>query len=157
MSRLVTNNGAPPKKRKEETMAHPNEEFMRTTYDQFIKGGIGAVIELFSDDAVWHIGGRNRFSRDWHGKYGVNDFFRQLFDFTGGTFELEVRDVMAADEHVAVLTHERARQDGRMHDIDTVHVWRVRNQWWQRGQKEGVLLEFWRYPADPYADDEFFA
>ncbi len=138
-------------------MAHPNEEFMRSTYDEFIKGGIGAVIALFSDDAVWHIGGRNRFSRDWHGKYGVNDFFRELFDFTLGTFELEVRDVMAGDEHVAVLAHERARRDGKLHDLDTIHLWRVRNQWWQRGQKEGVLLEFWRYPADPYADDEFFA
>jgi ketosteroid isomerase-like protein len=138
-------------------MAHPNEDLARNAYDEFIKGGIGTVIELFDDGFVWHIGGRNRFSRDWRGKYGVSDFFRQLLDLTMGTFELEVREVMAADEHVAVLVHERARRDGKLHDIDTVHIWRVRNRWWERGSKEGSLLEFWRYPADTYADDAFFA
>ncbi len=139
-------------------MTHPNEELARNGYDEFIKGGIGAVIHRFADEFVWHIGGRNRFSRDWHGKYGVSDFFRQLLDFTQGTFELEVRDVLVSDEHAVVLVRERARRDGKLHDVDTVHLWRVQRRWWEWGQRgDGALAEFWRFPADPYADDEFFA
>jgi ketosteroid isomerase-like protein len=138
-------------------MAHPNEELARSAYDEFIKGGIGSVIHLFADDFIWHIGGRNRFSRDWHGKYGISDFFRQLMDFTLGTFEVEVRDVLVNDEHTVVLVRERGRRDHLVHDMNTVHLWRARERWWKRGDKGGMLLEFWRYPDDTYADDEFFA
>jgi ketosteroid isomerase-like protein len=93
-------------------MTHPNEELARSSYDEFIQGGIGMVIQLFDDNFVWHIGGRNRFSRDWRGKYGVSDFFRQLLDLTAGRFELEVGDVLVADEHVVVLARERASGTG---------------------------------------------
>ncbi len=138
-------------------MTHPNEELARNSYDEFIKGGIGTVIHLFADDVVWHIGGRNRFSRDWQGKYGVSDFFRQLFDLTMGTFEIEVQDILVSDEHAAVLVRERGRRNGKVHDMNSVHLWRVKNRWWERGEKEGMLAEFSRYPEDTYADDEFFA
>lgn len=138
-------------------MTHPNRELLSSAYDDFIKGGIGAVINQFDDGIRWHIGGRNRFSRDWNGKYEVSEFFRQLMDLTLGTFELEVHDVLASDEHAVVLVRERARRDGRVHDMNTVHVWMVRDRWSERGGRDGVLLEFWRYPEDTYADDEFFS
>jgi ketosteroid isomerase-like protein len=146
-----------PSDHKEKAMTHPNEELARTGYYEFTKGGIGTVIHLFADDFVWHIGGRNRFSRDWRGKYGVSDFFRQLMDFTLGTFDVEVRDVLVSDDHAAVLVRERARRDGTVHDMNTVHLWRVRDRWWERGEREGTFVEFWRYPSDTYADDQFFA
>jgi hypothetical protein len=44
-----------------------------------------------------------------------------------------------------------------IYQTNTVHLWRVRERWWERGHKENVLLEFWRYPEDTYADDEFYA
>ncbi len=87
----------------------------------------------------------------------MSDFFRQLMDFTMGTFDPDVLDVLASDEHCVVLVRERARQDGKVHDMNAVHLWRVNNRWWERGEKEGMLLEFWRYPANTYADDTFFA
>lgn len=137
-------------------MTHPNEELLRSAYDEFIKGGIGAVINLFDDDFRWHIGGRNRFSREWRGKYEVSDFFRQLMDLTLGTFELEVQDVLASEDHAAVLVRERARRDGRIHDMNAVHLWRIHDNWAERG-RNSALVEFWRYPEDSYADDEFFS
>lgn len=126
-----------------------NVAFLAEVYDRFIKGGIGAIIHLIDDDVVWHIQGRRSpLARDWHGKYGVNDFFRQLFDMCLGTFELEVGDVLAGGERGVVFVHERARRDGRVYEVDTVHVWRIRN---------GMLTEFWRYVPDLYADDDFWS
>lgn len=127
----------------------PSVSFLADVYDQFIKGGIGSVIHLWRDDAVWHIQGRNGpLARDWEGKYGVNDFFRQLLDMCGGTFELEVRDIFANRERGVVFAHERARRDGRGYEVDSVHVWRI---------EDGMLAEFWRYVPDIDLDDEFWS
>ncbi len=127
----------------------PNVAFLADVYDQFVKGGIGAIIHLWGDDAVWHIQGRNGpLARDWHGKYGVNDFFRQLLDMCLGTFELEVRDILANRERAVVFVHERARRDGVLYEVDTVHVWRI---------VDGTLAEFWRYAPDIDRDDEFWS
>ncbi len=128
---------------------HPSVTFLADVYDQFIKGGIGSIIHLWRDDAVWHIQGRQSpLARDWHGKYGVNDFFRQLLDMCDGTFELEVRDILANTERGAVFAHERARRDGRVYEVDTVHIWRI---------NDGMLAEFWRYVPNIDADDEFWS
>jgi ketosteroid isomerase-like protein len=125
------------------------ETFLRETYDQFIKGGIGAIIDRFDDDCVWHITGRSSpLARDWQGKYGVNDFFRQLMDMSGGTFELSLHDVHERGNLGIAFVHERARRDKKNHDMDTVHVWQVRG---------GVVTEFWRWSPDTQADDDFWA
>lgn len=129
--------------------AHSNEHFVREAYDQFRKGGVGAVIHLFHDDIVWHVGGRNLLSRDWRGKYEVNDFFRQLMDLTLGSFEIvEVEDVLASDNRAAVLVRERARRNGRKLEMNAVHLWQLSN---------GIFTEFRRLPEDTYQDDEFWA
>ncbi len=129
-------------------MAHPNDELLRNGYDDFIKGGVGAIIELFADDCVWHIGGRNALAGNYEGKYGANDFFRKLMDITEGTFELEYDDVMASDQGGAALCRERARRAGRTYETNTVHLWRIR---------DGKFTYFSRYPEDTYADDEFYS
>jgi ketosteroid isomerase-like protein len=130
-------------------MANPNETLLRDSYDQFIKGGIGAVIHLWDDNGVFHIFGRKSpLAKDWHGKYGISDFFRQMLDMCAGSFELEVIDVLASDERGVVFVHERARRDGRIYEVDTVHVWRLRN---------GMFTEFWRYVPDLYADEDFWS
>lgn len=80
-------------------------------YDQFIKGGAGAVVQLWDDDGVFHVFGRKTpLAKDWHGKLGFTDFFRQLLDLCEGRFELEVVDVLANDDRAVVFVHERARR-----------------------------------------------
>jgi ketosteroid isomerase-like protein len=125
-----------------------DRDFVRQAYDDFTKGGIGAVINLFADDVVWHIGGRSRLSGDYKGKYEVHRFFGELVELSEGTFELAVRDVLVSDERAAVLCTERARRNGRWQEMNTVHVWRLRDR---------TFTEFWRYPDDTYADDEFWS
>ncbi len=131
-----------------ETMAHPNEELLRNGYDDFIKGGVGAVIDLFADDCVWHVGGRNPLAGDYKGKYGVSEFFQKLMEITEGSFELEYDDVMVSDQGGTVLCRERARRAGRNYETNTVQVWRIR---------DGKVTEWRRYPDDTYADDEFYS
>ncbi len=124
-------------------------EFLTDSYDQFIKGGIGAIIDRFDDDCVWHITGRTSpLAGDWQGKYGVNDFFRQLMDMSDGSFELSVQEVIERGNLGIAFVHEKARRNNRTHEVDPVHVWQLR---------DGVITEFWRCSPDTQADDDFWS
>jgi len=56
---------------------HPNAELFRRGYGAFQSGDLETVRTLFADDIVWHIGGRNHFSRDYVGADGSPGYFRQ--------------------------------------------------------------------------------
>ncbi len=129
--------------------ATSNEEFLRETYDLFIKGGIGAIIDRFDDNCVWHIFGRKTpLAGDWKGKFGVTEFFRDLVEMTEGTFRLELRDVVAGEDRSVAFVHERSRRNNETYEMDTVHVWRIRDR---------KFTEYWRYSPDMYRDDEFYS
>lgn len=129
-------------------MGRLNQQEVRAAYDEFISGGVGSVIHLFADDILWHIGGRNRLTGDYKGKYEVNRFFFDLIELTEGSFVLEVDDVLGSDEHAVVLVRERARRNGVVHDMNAVHLWRLRDV---------QFTEFRRLPQDTYRDDEFWS
>ena len=61
-------------------------------------------------------------------------------ELTGGTFRLEVHDVMGSDRHAAALVHETAERDGRTLDASATHVIQVSN---------GKVTRFWGSTSDP--------
>ncbi len=126
------------------------QDFLNETYDLFIKGGIGSIIDRLDDNVVMHIfGDRSPLAGDWEGKYGANDFFRQLMDMSDGSFELSVGGVIEVGDQLGiVMVHERARRGGRTYEVDPVHVWQLRG---------GLATEFWRCSPDTRADDEFWS
>ena len=128
-------------------MAHPNEEVVRRGFEAFLSGDMGALNDLFADDIVWHAPGRNPLSGDHKGKEAVFETFRQLFEMTGGTFKVELHDILANDEHVIVLVHATAEREGKRLDDNGVQVFHV---------KDGKVAEQWLHPGDVYAGDEFF-
>ncbi len=128
-------------------MAHPNEELLRIGYEAVIADGITAVRDMFDDNIRWHVPGRHRVAGDYQGKRGVEDFWRKLMGESDGTFEMEVHDVLANDEHGVALIRDRGRPRGRPWENNSVHVWHFRN---------GKLTEFWRHPLNPYADDDLW-
>jgi ketosteroid isomerase-like protein len=128
-------------------MAHPNEEVIRRGFEAFSSGDMQALNELFADDIVWHAPGRNQLSGDHKGKEAVFETFRKLFELTGGTFKVELHDILANDEHVIVLARATAEREGRTLDDNGVQVFHL---------KDGKVTEQWLHPGDVYADDEFF-
>ena len=129
-------------------MAHPNEELLRRAYEAFGKGDIDTVLGAFDDDIVWHVPGRNTIAGDYKGKAEVTAFFGKILELSGGTFKLEVHDVLANDEHVIVLSRLTGERAGKRLDDNAVHTWHVEN---------GKATEFWGVSLDPYADDEFWS
>jgi ketosteroid isomerase-like protein len=129
-------------------MAHPNEELIRRGYDAFMAGDMDTLNEFFADNIVWHAPGRNQLSGDHRGKEQVFAVFAKLGELTGGTFRLEIHDVLADDEHAVVLARSMAERGGKRLDDNGVQVFHI---------QDGKITEQWLHPGDTYAGDEFFS
>jgi uncharacterized protein len=129
-------------------MAHSNEDLARRGYEAFIQGDMQGVSDLLSDDIVWHVGGRSPLAGDYRGKDEVLGFLAKTMELTGGTFRLEIHDVLANDEHVTALLVARAERDGKTLEDRQAHVLHV---------KDGKVTEYWGHPGDQYAIDEFLS
>ncbi len=129
-------------------MAHPNEELTRRGYAAFSSGDMDTLNELFADDLVWHVGGRSPLAGDYRGKDAVFGFFARTVEMSGGTFRLEVHDILANDEHVVALAAARGEREGKTLQDNSVQVLHV---------KDGKVTESWFHPGDAYATDEFWS
>lgn len=128
---------------------HPNAEVLLQGYAAFGKGDMDTVRQVLAEDIRWHSPGRNQLSGDYQGQDEVLALFGKIQQLAGGTFALDIHDVLASDEHVVVITDARAERDGRaLPDGRAVHVWHMR---------DGKATEFWAVPLDPYGTDEFWA
>ena len=128
-------------------MAHPNEELVRTGYEAFLGGDFAALNELFADDIEWHAPGRSQVSGDFRGKDEVFTQFAKVFELTGGTFQLQIHDVLGNDEHVVVLARATGQIGDRSLDDNSVQVFHI---------TDGKVTEQWLHPGDVYASDEFW-
>lgn len=129
-------------------MAHPNEELIRGGYEAFAKGDAADVLSRFAADIVWHVPGRSAIAGDYRGHEEVMGFFGKLQEMTGGTFSLELHDVLASDDHVVALVQASGERNGERHSFDAAHVWHVR---------DGKATEFWGLSTSQYDDDEFWS
>lgn len=126
---------------------HPNAELLRQGYEAFSRGDIEAVLAVFDEAIEWHVTGGS-LAGTYKGTQEVVGFFGQLLERSGGTFRLELHDLLANDEHAVVLLRERAERDDRVLNADAVHVWHVR---------AGKAVEFWGIPVDAGAFERFWA
>jgi uncharacterized protein len=128
-------------------MTHPNEDVVRRGYEAFAAGDVAAMTELLADDVVWHTPGRSSISGDQTGRDAVLQFFGKLAEDTGGTFKLDVHDIVGNDEHVVVLADLSAEKEGRSLSTHGVNIFHV---------KDGKITEAWGAADDQYAADEFW-
>jgi len=128
-------------------MAHPNEELVRRGYQAFGTGDMATLDELFADDIIWHVPGRNQLSGTYRGKQEVFGNFVKLAELTGGTFKLDIHTILADDEHAVVLVTATGEHDGKSLSDNSVQIFHI---------KDGKVTEQWLHPGDAYASDEFW-
>jgi ketosteroid isomerase-like protein len=127
---------------------HPNLDLMRRGYAAYSNGDMDTINQLFADDVVWHVAGRNPLSGDYTGKEAVFGFFGRLQELSDGTSTIEVHDLLADDEHGVAIVSESATRNGRTLEARTTHVLHL---------KDGKVTEFWDAHVDQYAADEFWS
>jgi hypothetical protein len=128
-------------------MAHPNEDLLRRGYEAFGSGDMDTVLAIFADDIVWHVGGSNQTSGDYHGHQEVMGFFGKLMELSGGTFHLDIHDILANDTHGVVLVTALGERDGQTLTAREANIWHL---------ADGKATEFWAFAEDQADIDEFF-
>ena len=98
---------------------HPNAARAREGFERFVQGDLPALLDLFADDAVWHVPGSMALSGAHHGRESIVAFLRRTAELTGGTYRVELLWTVADDGHlVAVYRARGSRPDGRELDVE---------------------------------------
>ena len=124
---------------------HPNAEVVMKAFQAFAEGDMAGMKELIADDAVWHGGGRNKWSGDYTGVDAILRLMTGIRD--EATFETRPHAILADDEHVVALIESTATRPGKTYEGQSVFIFHV---------DDGKMTESWSIPMDSYAVDEFW-
>lgn len=109
------------------------------------EGDWDTALAYLAEDIVFHIPGRSTFAGDQRGKDAAAEYIRTIRDhYRGGEIELELIDMLASEERVALLVRERFHGDGEPVEIRRANVYRVRDD---------AIVEISIYEADQYTVD----
>ena len=127
---------------------HPNVALLRKGYEAFARGDIAALTDMFAEDMVWHVPGNNLISGEHKGRDAVFAVFAKTMELTGGTFKIDLHDIVANDEHTVSLSRASASRQGKQLDLRGVDIYHIRN---------GKVTEWWSFVEDQRLDDEFWS
>jgi len=126
---------------------HANAELFRRGYAAFQAGDLDTVRSLLASDVVWHNPGHNHLSGDYTGVDAAIGLFLKFFEESGGTFKVEVHDVLANDDHGVALVTASASKGDSSFASRAAHVVHIR---------DGKLTESWFFGEDEAAADAFW-
>ena len=126
---------------------HSNVELTRRGYEAFAKGDLAALSELLAGNVIWHVQGVGPLSGTYNGRDETFGFFGRLAEETGGTFRLDVHDVLANDEHAVALRTLSASRGNKSIEVPVANVSHMR---------DGKVTEFWATTTDPQASIDFW-
>jgi ketosteroid isomerase-like protein len=83
--------------------------------------------QYFAEGLRYHVPGRSPVAGDYEGAAQVVEFSGRLFELSGGTFRVELHDVVANDQHAVALFNVRAERAGKKLAENTVLESHVRD------------------------------
>jgi uncharacterized protein len=120
---------------------------IRRAYQDFESGDLDLLRVVMGQDVVWHEPGRSSLAGDYKGPEAVLDFLGQLQARSGGTFKVEVLDVLSEPERAVVFQRETATRIGKALDAIAVVDFEIHHQ---------KITEVTVYHSDTYQFDEFW-
>ena len=127
---------------------HPNATLLKQGYEGFSKGDMAAITDLFAEDVVWHLFGRNQLAGVHRGRDAVFAIFAKTAELSGGTFKIDLHDVVANDDHAVAISTATGTREGRSLNSMATDVYHM---------KDGKVTEWWSFGEDDRASDEFWS
>ncbi len=127
---------------------HANAARVRELFDAFRRGDVASIQAAIPDDAVWHFPGRHGQLAGAHrGREAIFAFLLRVQSLSGGTFHLDLLDVLANDARAVALFRGHGERDGKTLDNPTCLSMRL---------EHSQVAAVWEYVWDLYAVDEFW-
>jgi len=120
---------------------------VRRAYQDFESGDLDLLAVVMGRDVIWHEPGRSSLAGDYKGPEAVLGFLAQLKEHSGGTFRVEVLDVLSEPERAVVFQRETATRNGKELDVIAMVDFEIHHQ---------QITEVTVYHADIYEFDEFW-
>jgi ketosteroid isomerase-like protein len=129
--------------------AEENVAVMKRAYEAFNTADMDTLVEVFDDDAVWHLPGESSMARDYQGRDALLAYFGQLGQRTDGTFRAELERFMSDDDNRVVgFQRSTADRDGEHLDVGCCIVFQL---------KDGRIVDGREHFEDLYAWDKFWS
>jgi ketosteroid isomerase-like protein len=126
-----------------------NSDLARKGYQAFNEAHIDEAMATIHEEILWHVGGDSPLTGEYRGKDAVMELLVRFGQLMEGTYEAEVHDVLATADHTVVIGTYSATRHGRTHSarfVDVIHP-----------APDGRAKEYWRFPEDQAAEDEFYS
>lgn len=127
--------------------AEDNATLLRHLFGAFYEGDMETIKGGFAEDAVWHMPGKSQLAGDHQGPDAIVGFIERSVELAEGTFQLELLDVMASEDHGVSWQRITAERGDKTLDQNEALVFRIR---------DGKIAEVWHRP-EQYALDEFYS
>jgi ketosteroid isomerase-like protein len=124
------------------------EHLVRRAYRDFESGDLDLLGARLAPDVVWHEPGRSPLAGDYKGPEQVLEFLSQLQERSGGTFSIDVLDVLSEPGRAVVFQRETASKVDRDPDVIAALDFEIH---------QGRITEVTVYHTDLYQFDEFWA
>jgi ketosteroid isomerase-like protein len=125
-------------------MKHPHALLLEKLYADFNRGEFQKMLDECADSMTFQVPGKSKLAGKYTKANFISDFMAKLVELSGGSFQLEVHDILASDVHAAVLATEKLQRDGKSIEYRLVQVWRF---------EQGKPVAWYEYPRDLYQYD----
>ena len=122
-------------------MKHANALLLEKLYADFAQGDLPAVFAACADQITFQVPGKGPLAGKYTKETFGPGFVMKLHEISGGTFKMEVHDILASDQHAAVLATDKLERGGKPVEYRTVHIWRFEG---------GRPVAWYEYPRDLY-------
>ena len=126
-----------------------NAALVRRAYQAFSTSNIATLTRLFDSNVRWHTPGRSSIAGDRTGRDAVFTLFGRYGGETGGTFRINLLNVLESEDGRVVAVHQNsAQRRGRQLDVLCCVVFELEN---------GRILIGREHFYDLYAWDAFWS
>jgi uncharacterized protein len=137
----------------DETVSHsarPSPVDVMRRYLAAMRGGDREkAYGFYAEDVVFHIPGRSRFAGTHRGRDAAVRYIESAVALVHrGDLEVELVDMLAGEERVALIVRERFGRDDGVVEIRRCNVYRLRGE---------EIVEIWIFEADQYEVDALLA
>jgi uncharacterized protein len=114
-------------------------ELHRRQGEMYAGGSIDAVLELLTEDIVWHVPGQSPIAGDHRGGRAVAEYFERRRELAQATMQMHPGPLLADGDAVVQLVDGNAELGGERVHWRTAGVYRI---------SVGRIAEVWLVPLD---------